>query len=228
MAKGTLIHSLFLDKDFWANVIINDDNRNSKAFKECQQFADTKGITLMKSEQAHELKCIEYSLKQNGQAVKLLNGCQFELSAQWEHPSIGQCKCRFDALATDGSYFIDLKTCSDIDPQSVGRQFVNMGYDIQYGWYRSGNEAINGKRATVYQFNIETSAPYDFTIDKVYPESCELGLSKAVEIATKYRECERLGEFNGVRSYVSKMVLPQYYIDQLDLSGDMEFGNETI
>jgi hypothetical protein len=101
-----------------------------------------------------------------------------------------------------------------------------MGYDIQYGWYRDGNERLNGKRATVYQINIETSAPYDVTVDKVYPESCDLGLSKAVEIATKYRDCERSGEFGGVRSYIAKMQLPQYYIEQLDLSGDMEFGNE--
>jgi hypothetical protein len=100
-----------------------------------------------------------------------------------------------------------------------------MGYDIQYGWYRSGNEAINGKRATVYQFNIETSAPYDFTIDKVYPESCDLGLSKAVEIATKYRECERSGEFNGVRSHISMMELPEWYKERLDLSGSIPFGD---
>jgi len=226
MAKGSLVHSLFLDKDFWDKTAMNDESRNSKSFKDFASICESKGLTVLKTEQADELRAIETSLRSNGQAVELLNGCQFEVSAKWEHPSIGECKCRFDALATDGSYFIDFKTCSDIDPQAVGRQFVNMGYDIQYGWYRSGNEAINGKRAVVYQFNIETSAPYDFTIDKVYPESCDLGLSKAVEIATKYRDCERSGEFKGVRSHISMMQVPEWYKEQLDLSGDIPFGGE--
>jgi hypothetical protein len=226
MAKGTLIHSLFLDKDFWENVCVNDENRNSKAYKDFAQLMADK--TIMKSEQADELRAIESSLRSNKDACDLLNRCQFEVSAQWTRSDCGQCKCRFDALATDGSYFIDIKTCGDIDPQAVGRQFVNMGYDIQYGWYRDGNERLNGKRATVYQINIETSAPYDVTVDKVVPQSCDLGLSKAIDISTRYRDCERSGEFTGVRAHISMMQLPQNYMDKLDFSGDMEFGNETI
>jgi hypothetical protein len=222
MAKGTLIHIALLEPERLKDAVITDAKKNTKKYK--QIALENKGRLIVKKSDYEKIKGIKESFYANSQAQDLMNGCQFELSAQWEHPTIGQCKARFDALATDGSYFIDLKTCSDIDPQSVGRQFVNMGYDIQYGWYRSGNEAINGKRATVYQFNIETSAPYDFTIDKVYPESCELGLSKAVEIATKYRDCERSGEFGGVRSHISMMQLPEWYKEQLDLSGDIPFG----
>lgn len=224
MMKGTLIHSLFFDADFWNMVIVNDESRNSKAFREYATTMEENGHIILKSEQAEELRAIESSVRSNKDACDLLSRCKFEVSTQWERSDIGQCKCRFDALADDGSFFIDLKTCSDIDPQAVGRQFVNMGYNIQYGWYRDGNQAINGKRAKVYQFNLETSAPYDFTPDEVYPESCDEGLVKAIEIATKYRECERTGEFTGVRNYIARMSLPEWYMERLDLSASLPLG----
>lgn len=224
MQKGTLIHSLFFDVDFWNCVRINDDSRNSKAFKQYLESCEKFGIIVLKTEQKEELKAIEASLKANKDARDLLSRCQFEVSAQWERSDVGQCKCRFDALADDGSFFIDLKTCSDIDPQAIGRQFVNMGYDIQYGWYRFGNQAINGKVAKVYQFNLETSAPYDFTIDEVYPESCDEGLATALDIAKRYRSCEHYGVFSGVRPYIARMQLPEWYMERLDLSASIPFG----
>lgn len=222
MMKGTLIHSLFFDDAFWQKTMVTDENRNSKAFKEMATIFHSH--TILKTEQADELRSIESSVRSNKDACDLLSRCKFEVSAQWERQDVGQCKCRFDALADDGSFFIDLKTCSDIAPQAVGRQFCNMGYDIQYGWYQNGNQAINSKVAKVYQFNLETSVPYDFTIDEVLPASCDKGFEKAIDIATRYRDCERAGLFTGVRDYIAMMQLPQNYIDQLDLSGDIPLG----
>lgn len=222
MAKGTLIHALFFDPVFWFNVIVTDEHRSSNAFKAIASANEGKHI--LKSEQAEELREIEASLKSNKDAVDLLSRCKFEVTAQWERGGLGECKARFDALADDGSFFIDLKTCSDISPRAVGSQFVSMGYDIQYGWYRFGNQDITGKTARVYQINLETSAPYDCTVDEVYSESCEEGLRKAIDIATRYRECERLGVYTGVRDYIAKMTLPEWYKEQLDLSADIPFG----
>ena len=171
------------------------------------------------------VKGIQASLNDNKCALDLLAVCQYEVTATWEKGGLGLCKARFDALANDRSFFLDIKTCSDISPRSVGSQFVNMGYDIQYGWYRYGLEDITTKRAKVYQINIETSAPYDVTVDEVYSESCDEGLRKAIEIATKYRECEKVGTFNGVRDYLAKMQLPEWYKETLDMSGEIPFGN---
>lgn len=222
MAKGTLIHSLLLDPNFWQNIVINDDSRNSKAYK---LFVETNELMVLKSEQSDELKAIQASVHANKSAVDLLARCKYEVTATWERGGLGSCKARFDAIADDGSYFIDLKTCSDISPCSVGSQFVNMGYDIQYGWYQFGAEVINGKRPKVYQINIETSAPYDVTVDDVYNESCAEGLRKAIEIATKYRECEQKGVFGGVRDYIARMQLPERYKETLDMTGDIPFGS---
>jgi hypothetical protein len=225
MAKGTLIHSLLLDPDFWQNIVINDDSRNSKAYKLLADECEVQGETILKSEQSDELKAIEASVHANKDAHDLLARCKYEVTATWERGGLGMCKARFDAIADDGSYFIDIKTCSDISPRSVGSQFVNMGYDIQYGWYAFGAEVINGKRPKVYQINIETSAPHDVTVDEVYDESCVEGLRKAVEIATKYRECEQTGVFNGVRDYIARMTLPEWYKETLDMTGDIPFGS---
>ena len=87
-----------------------------------------------------------------------------------------------------------------------------------------GAEVINGKRPKVYQINIETSAPYDVTVDEVYNEACAEGLRKAIEIATKYRECEQTGVFSGVRDYIARMTLPEWYKETLDMSGSIPFG----
>ena len=223
MAKGTLIHDLLLNPMFWSNSVITDENRNSKAFKEIA--IQYEGRPILKNEQADELRTIEASVQANKCALDLLSVCRYEVTATWEKGGLGLCKARFDALSNDRSFFIDVKTCSDISPRSVGSQFVNMGYDIQYGWYRYGLEDITTKRAKVYQINIETSAPYDVTVDEVYSESCDEGLRKAIEIATKYRECEKVGTFNGVRDYLAKMQLPEWYKETLDMSGEIPFGN---
>jgi hypothetical protein len=207
---------------FWSNAIVTDESRNSNAFKAIAAKYD--GRPILKNEQAEELRAIERSVKGNKDASDLLARCQYEVTAQWVRSDCGACKARFDALATDHAFFIDLKTCSDISPRAVGSQFVNMGYDIQYGWYRDGLENITGKRAKVYQVNIETSTPYDVTVDEVYPEACDNGLQQAIEIATRYRECERSGVFPGVRGYIAKMELPEWYKERLDLSAVIPFG----
>jgi hypothetical protein len=225
MAKGTLIHSLLLDPNFWEKTVTNDESRNSKSYKAFEAECEIKGLIVLKSEQSQELEAIEIAVKSNKDALDLLARCKYEVTAQWERGGLGMCKARFDAIADDGSYFIDIKTCSDISPRSVGSQFVNMGYDIQYGWYQFGAEVINGKRPKVYQINIETSAPYDVTVDDVYNESCAEGLRKAIEIATKYRECEQTCVFGGVRDYIARMQLPEWYKETLDMTGDIPFGS---
>ena len=222
MARGTLIHSMVLDPNFWGQIVINDENRNSSLFKAFAKTFESK--TILKTEQAEELRAIESAVKANKDAVDLLTRCAYEVTAEWLRSDCGACKARFDALANDHTFFIDLKTCSDISPRAVGSQFVSLGYDIQYGWYRDGLENITGKRAKVYQVNIETSTPYDVTVDEVYPEACDNGLQQAIEIATRYRECERSGVFPGVRGYIAKMELPQWYMERLDLSGDLPMG----
>jgi hypothetical protein len=223
MAKGTLIHSMLLDSMFWSNAVITDEDRRTGKFKEIK--AKYNGRPILKTEEADSLKEIKTSVMANKDAVDLLARCKYEVTATWERGGLGLCKARFDAIADDGSYFIDLKTCSDISPRSVGSQFVNMGYDIQYGWYQFGAEVINGKRPKVYQINIETSAPFDVTVDDVYNEACAEGLRKAIEIATRYRECEETGVFTGVRDYIARQTLPEWYKETLDMTGDIPFGS---
>lgn len=222
MAKGTLIHAMMFEPNFWQNVVVTDENRNSKAFKEFALANEYK--TILKSEQVEELRAINRSILDNQDIVNLLARCKFEVAAEWTRDGIGPCKCRFDALADDHSFFMDLKTCSAIEPRSVGSQFVSLGYDIQYGWYADGLRHIANKRAKVYQINVETSAPYDVTIDEVYTEACTEGLETALDIALRYRECERQGVYPGVRSYIAKMELPTWYMERLDLSADIPFG----
>jgi hypothetical protein len=221
--RGTLVHSALFDPSFWNSVLINDDHRNSNKYEAFCLANPT--ATILKTSQREDLLESVASVLASKDAVDLLARCQYEVSAVWQRGGLGACKARFDALANDGTFFIDLKTCSSIEPRAVGAQFVSLGYDIQYGWYRFGNESINGKRAKVYQFNLEIASPYDFTIDEVYSESCDEGLSKAIDIATRYRECEKLGVYPGVRGYIAKMELPEWYKERLDLSADLPFGD---
>jgi hypothetical protein len=132
-----------------------------------------------------------------------------ELSVSWDDPAhYGRAKARVDAYG--GGVLVDLKTTSKIEPRQFASQVVQLGIDLQLGWYRQGLTANNCVVNRVVIIAVEQAAPHDVVVYEVPAHILDKGYDAASEIATRYRCCEACGSFPGVADGVQVLELPEW------------------
>ncbi len=210
MKLGTLIHCAVLEPGELDSryVVWEGGRRAGKEWAAFAEDAETRGLEVVTSTALHVGMTVAASIRANKRAVALLEGAETERALFWEHPEIGPCKARLDAIAATGE-LADIKTCRDI--ASFTRQFERHGHDLQAGWYRDGWRRTTGQRAPAFWLIVaETEAPFDVAVWRVPEVALQAGLERAEAIAKRYRECEATGEFPGIQDS-EEMPLPDWY-----------------
>ena len=130
----------------------------------------------------------------------------------------GQGKARLDMASDDGiPTILEVKTTRSIEARAFGRQFSELAYHIQLGWYwRAGRKLWNVGPGcddpAVYVLTIESAPPYDSALIPVPHQVILEGYYAARMIALRYRECERSGVFPGrYWQERAELVLPPWH-----------------
>jgi hypothetical protein len=215
MAFGTLVHAAVLQPTELLRVAAVWTGE-AKRGKEWAQFkADNYGAIIVTPDELQALEHITGAVRANAKARSILDGCEYERTIQWQTERYGAAKARFDAVKPGAA--VDVKTVSNISRRAVDWQAMALGYDLQVGWYVEG--AAQGGFGDIapefWLLYIETVPPYDVWPRRVGFDVIERGQRRAVDIATRYRECERAGAWPGVATDDDVWSLPVWAQDEL-------------
>lgn len=167
MTLGNIFDELILggSKNIFEVKGYNDFKTN--AAKEIRDAAKAAGKIPLVSAKLDALKqSAELILKELNYAGIKLDGCAQACLLWGETASNGnevQCCALLDMLWPDIGYSLDVKTGTDMQPDSVGAKAVRLGWDIQHAAYTSAIEhvfpALTG-RAQLRHLLMETQYPH--------------------------------------------------------------------
>lgn len=192
---GKLVHLAVLEPEVYGSVatIWTGGRRYGKAW---DAFVDESGGEewIVKADENAELLQMTAAVHGNPDAHRLIESSAHEQTVTWDGG-----KARVD-MAGEG-WLADLKTTARID--GFGRQFFNLGYDLQMGWYADG---AGVDRAFVIV--LESAAPFDCVVYKIPDHILERGRTRAQEIARHYKACCICENWPGVGNGESMLDLP--------------------
>lgn len=99
------------------------------------------------------------------------DGCIIPFSETGE-PKKGLMKCQPDALASDFSYMIDLKTTDNAEDHKFARKAGDYRYPVQPAWYSRVMECALGRTPDVFAFLVIEPEP-PFAINILYLEEVD-------------------------------------------------------
>lgn len=198
---GRIVHRAVLEPDKWKDSFAVYDGR--RAGKKWEAFeAEHTGLEIVKPDQAAALEMLVDSVRSNADAARLLAGCTPEVTVTWQSERYGEAKARVDGLADD--YSVEFKTTRAIKPESFERQCANLEYKIQLGWYSIG---LGPRIKSQWVIAVENVRPFDCVVYRVDDQLIEVGRDKAIKLAERYRECERVRRFPGCQGEQGPRVL---------------------
>lgn len=145
---GTLTHSLVLENDESAAVVLDYDSWRTKAAKEAAAEARAAGKIPVLPALWDEIRAMRDAVWANPDAALLLSGGKAEQSIFWKHDG-ALLRCRPDYYVPDspiGPICIDLKTSVSADPRKFEASASDYGYFHQQAWYEDGIQALTGTR----------------------------------------------------------------------------------
>jgi hypothetical protein len=221
MAWGSLVHAAILEPDrFFKSLAVYTVRKAGKAWDDFNTAND--GKTIIGASDNAELVAISNAVHAKRSAHRLIEQSQHEVTLQWDSPNIGASKARLDGLTDD--CVVELKTAQDISPDRFFRQCVNLRYDIQFGWY----SMAAGNRPVIV-IAVESSAPYDVAVYQIPRAMVDKGRRTAVDIASRYRACERAGEYPGQQGLdITELPLPEWYAGDVMPSGLTEMAASEL
>lgn len=216
LAHAAILEPLVLVRD--CTVWDGGDKRGSdwKAFK-----AENGHKEIVSENELAKLNAVVSAVQANADAHRLITGSQHEVSCFWEDESYGLAKARLDGYFSGG--IVEVKTLANISQRAMSNQFVNMGYDIQAGWYQHAAMVCGLCMAkTVYMVYVESVEPFDVAVFTVPVRAITKGYETAEEIANRYRISEAEGLFLGVQDgAVRDLEMPAYYEGDVELDDIM-------
>ena len=167
---GQAFHKMALQpEEFWDEFAVRPEmDRRTKAGKEeWAAFTEQNaGKTILSGEELETIQSMCSSLRKNVFASRLLQGAKEE-PFFWTDELTGEaCKCRTDCRTEIGGLpmIIDLKSTAKADTDSVMRDAINYGYDMQAAMYREGVQQSTGKEHGFVFIFVEKTPPYALNI----------------------------------------------------------------
>lgn len=198
LAWGRVVHAAILEPErVLARIVVWEGGR--KAGKEWAAFIEAhEGYEIVTADERTDLEATVLSVRRNATARRLIEQSAHEVSAFWTDPVIGQCKARLDGWSEKNGV-LEVKTTGRIEQRAFGRQFFDLGYDLQVGWYAAGAFSYNPPgRDPVRLIAVQSSAPWDCYVVEMPAHVVEDGYQAAYEIAARYRACQACGVYPGV------------------------------
>ena len=218
---GRIFHKAILEPvEFFAVACVYEGERRGKAWEAFKAEHDPEWI-LTKTDKRDEyaiLKGMSESVQADPDARRMIGSAIKEHVVTWNDQAYGAAKARLDGLCAGADGLIELKTARTIRNDAFGRQFANIGYDLQTGWYATG--AVYGEKVKppVHVIAIEKEPPYCVGVFEVPGSVVEIGARRAAAIATAYRACEAAGIYPGPTTGITELIMPPYYADENEMS----------
>lgn len=175
---GTLTHSLVLENDESAAVILDFTDLRTKAAKEAAAEARAAGKIPVLPKQWDEIRAMRDAVWANEDAALLLSGGKAEQSVFWRHETTGALlRCRPDyyvPASPIGPIVVDLKTSVSADPRRFDSSASDYGYFHQQAWYEDGIEALTGTRPTFVFIVVEKGDVPAVSLPELDPADVDL------------------------------------------------------
>ena len=198
MLFGRLIHLAALEPDaMMKNMVVFNGRRAGEKWSEFT--ASNPDREIVTPEQRDEIENTILAINRNQTARRLIDNTIHEASIFWTDRMLGKCKARVDGIGQTVG-LLEVKITGRIDARSFGRQFFDMGYDLQCGWYvdGAGRCAMYDPSMQVWLIVVDSSADHDVYVMPVPAHIVKAGLEKARQIGMRYRACQSAGMFPGV------------------------------
>lgn len=209
MRWGRIIHSAVLEPNYADSLAVYTGAvKRGKAWDEFAVI--NAGREIVTLDERAELTAIINAVQANPHAKALIDGSEHEMTVQWDD-ECGHCKARLDGWAPY-SGIIEIKTTGAITANQFARQYINMGHDLQVGWYSRAIEKTTGKKPDVTIIAIESSPPFDVAVWTLNRAAVVTGERHAIEIANRYAACCKAVEWPGVQEDgPEELTLPEWY-----------------
>lgn len=213
MVLGTMVHQALLEPEKFSKVISWEGDRRTKEWKLFE--AMNAGATIIRQADMDKITRIREEVAKNPVASAILEKAiknkSVEKSIFWSDQAYGEAKARIDILNLEDGIICDVKTAADITPEGFGRAFLNMAYDLQFGWYAECVKKQTGVKMQCCALAIESDEPFDVVVYMIPADVVEEARNEALEIASLYRLCESEGKFPGVvGGFCADIVLPKW------------------
>lgn len=179
---GTMVHTWILENHTFNNLYMGIP----KLDKRTKAGKDAYASYL---EQANGRELIDEDLIKRYTQIKPYNDTKNEVTVLFEINGV-PCKARFDCLRTKENGVEDIKTIANIF--KIDRQFADLKYYIQAGFYSEAYKAAFGHYPEFFKFTfISTGDYFDMVTREISFEYLEYGRIKALENVDNFKySCE--------------------------------------
>lgn len=222
---GKILEAFVFGQPMDKFVVVNADDWRTKVAKKAKAEALASGKTAILAEDFDGYRDMALTIgsRLREQGITF-NGGEYQKKVEWTDADTGaSCKGFLDYFA-DGIIW-DFKTTTDASPRKIQRQFVDMGYDIQYAAYTDGIEttipALAGRSRFLFVY-AETEYPHAVTVYEPSGMMRNLGKSKWDWAKLRWSENLRTGEWPGYFKGVGQLSpLPWQMADvQIETEGE--------
>ena len=219
---GTAIHAAILEPDLFERdfVMLPDATRASKEYKEIvKNGVDAENILVGSEVEKVRLMIESYKLNADFQEYMAADGAsELSIFATCQRNGL-QLKCRFDRIAKDYPYPVDVKSTKCVDWRSFSKDIKTFGYHIQAAYYLYVYELATGIKLNQFCFfAIENVAPHRNCMYFLDAESLELGRKIMFEALDTLLACMS-GEIEKTQGMVlesQEIGVPAYVFDDED------------
>lgn len=215
MLFGRALHCMMFEPSkFEARFCAYDGVRNHRHAAYREFLESHEGYEIMKAEGAHSIaSAIEASALFLGckEVTPLIREGKPEVTILGAMHGL-QLKARIDWIATAG-VMVDMKTTKSVSPESFGRQFFSLHYDVQLGlyWHLLAERVC---RMPVQVIAVENKPPYEVVVYDVPESVLEMGLSKASSAIEKVSRAIDSGEWPGYANGVAPLFVPNWAMEE--------------
>jgi hypothetical protein len=186
-----------------------------------EAFKATAGDRDILTEDEHaDALAIQRAVRANPDAMQFLEAGDAEVTMQWSIGGIA-CKGRIDWLTGyEGQpAIVGLKSTRDCRERQFGRQSANLGYHLQWGFYRDGYRTITGgEDARVFEIAVEPEAPHASVVYEIPDEVLQQGFDEYMQLLELLAECERTNHWPGPAPGIQTLTLPAWVYGEEEIS----------
>lgn len=228
MVLGSAIHAAILEPDWFKMkyVLLKDVNDRRKA--EYKAAVSVHGAELVliagDADRVSGMQEVVYANSECRDLLTPLSEYATELSAFIECPETGVLmRCRYDFLAYQKGYTVDLKSSRSSAPNEFSKSVYNYRYHVQDAMYSDIYKLITGKNIDFKFLVVESDAPHVPMIYTLTDETKSIGFAEYRRNIETYAECIKNNEWPGYGETVQELSLPSWAINQYENELEITF-----
>lgn len=191
--------------------------RNGKAWDAFK--AEHAGRSIITADEHAAVVALQAAVRGNRDAMRFLAHGDPEVTMQWYVLDL-ECKGRADWLTlVDGeACLVGLKTARDCRDRQFGRQAAQLGYHLQWAFYRDGYASITGRLPRVVEIVVENEAPHAVVVYEIPDEILQQGFDEYMQLIEKLGECIQHNSWPGPAPGIQTLTLPSWVYGEEEIT----------